>query len=87
MNNFVNHCWSECKNSAVGKFAQDFSLTDDGEGSTTNISANEVFTDLMNKENIKQEHISTNPFLDNYVNKPFFSNNALSKYLLEINKS
>ncbi|XP_025417158.1 MAP kinase-activating death domain protein isoform X2 [Sipha flava] len=56
---------SECKNNPAGKFAQDFSLTDDGEGSITNNSSNEVFNDLMNIENIKQEQVSTNPFLGN----------------------
>lgn len=58
----------ECKNSGVGKFTQEFALTDDGEESTTNISSNtEIFNELMNIENIKQEQISTNPFLENKV--------------------
>lgn len=57
----------ECKNSGVGKFAHDFSLADDGEGSVINISSNEVFSEIMNTENVKQEQISTNPFLDNEV--------------------
>lgn len=58
----------ECKNSGVGKFAQEFSLADDSEESTTNVSSNtEIFNELMNIENIKQEQISTNPFLENKV--------------------
>lgn len=58
----------EYKNSGVGKFTQEFSLADDGEESTTNISSNtEIFNELMKIENIKQEQISTNPFLENKV--------------------
>ncbi|XP_026819862.1 MAP kinase-activating death domain protein isoform X3 [Rhopalosiphum maidis] len=56
---------SECKNSGAGKFSHEFSLADDGEGSTSNVSLNETFNELMNIENNKQEQISTNPFLEN----------------------
>ncbi|XP_050064071.1 MAP kinase-activating death domain protein isoform X5 [Aphis gossypii] len=56
---------SECKNSGAGKFSHEFSLADDGEGSTSNASLNETFNDLLNIENNKQERISTNPFLEN----------------------
>ncbi|VVC41070.1 Hypothetical protein CINCED_3A012715 [Cinara cedri] len=54
---------SECKTSGVGKFVHDFPLVDDSENPTTNISSNEVFSDLMSIKN--KEQISTNPFLDN----------------------
>lgn len=63
--------WIECKNSGAGRFSHDFPLTDDGEGSTANISTNEVFSDLMDANSIKQEQISTNPFLENEVNEMF----------------
>ncbi|XP_060847508.1 MAP kinase-activating death domain protein isoform X3 [Rhopalosiphum padi] len=56
---------SECKNSGAGKFSHEFSLADDGEGSTSNVSLNETFNELMNIENNKPEQISTNPFLEN----------------------
>lgn len=56
----------ECKNSGVGKFAREFSLVDDGEGSTANTSS-EMFNEPINVESIKQEKISTNPFLVNEV--------------------
>lgn len=59
----------ECKNNGNGKFIHEFSLVDDGEGSATNISSNETFNDPMNIENIKQERISTNPFLENEVSE------------------
>lgn len=61
----------ECKNSGAGKFSHEFSLVDDGEGSTSNPSLNETFNDLMNTDNNKQEQISTNPFLENEVNNIF----------------
>lgn len=62
----------ECKTSGVGKFGREFSLADDGEGSTANTSSSEMFNEPINVESIKQEQIPTNPFLVNEVSFDWF---------------
>lgn len=69
--NFYYCSLLECKTGGTGKFTHDYSLVDDGEISTANMSSSEVFNDLMSMENIKQESMSTNPFLDNEVNNTY----------------
>lgn len=61
----------------------DFSLPGDIDESISNISSNELFGDLMNIKNIKQEQISTNPFLENEVNnlQNYNSNYVCQKYI------